>query len=154
MVKQKFKEWIKRYFVAELVGTATAVGAASITHLFSKSYIFNAYAGSVGEAVGFYLTIIIQNIVSVNKLNTTENKTMHFSSLSKIIAGMFLEFGPSGMIDGLFIRPFFMCLFPVLLKNFTLGILTGKIAGDFTFYLLVILSYEMKKKYKRNIIVK
>ena len=36
------------------------------------------------------------------------------------------------------------------MKNFTLGILLGKVAGDITFYLLVILSYEMQKWVKNN----
>ena len=73
-------------------------------------------------------------------------QTTSFSDLTKIITGLVFEFGPAGIIDGLLLRPFFMYLFPVILKNFTLGILIGKICGDITFYFLVILSYELKQK--------
>ena len=149
MIHPKIKEWLKRYLPAEIVGTFTAVGVATITHLFTANYIFIAYTATLGEAFGFYSTVIIQNIITANKKNELKNKSFKFSDFSKIIAGIVLEFGPSGLLDGLLLRPFFMYLFPILMKNFTLGILAGKIAGDCTFYMLVILSYEMKKRYKK-----
>jgi len=134
---------------AEIVGTATALAAASITRVFYDNLIFIAYAGALGEAIGFYSTVFIQNILVVGKKRKTENKTLSITDFRRIITDMVLEFGPAGIIDGLLLRPFFMYLFPVLLKNFTLGILLGKIAGDLTFYFLVILSYEMKKRHKK-----
>lgn len=150
MIKQKIREWLKRYLPAEIVGTITAVSAASIAHFFSENLIFIAYTGSLGEAIGFYSTVFIQNILIVSKKNRTENKKNSFLDLIKITANIILEFGPAGIIDGLLLRPFFMYLFPILLKNFTLGILVGKIAGDITFYFLVILGYEFKKRSKKN----
>lgn len=149
MIKQKFKEWLKRYLPAEIVGTVTAVGTASITHVFSDNHLLIAYAGSLGESVGFYSTVFIQQLLIVFKKCKLENKQFYFSDFTKIISTIVLEFGPAGIIDGLLLRPFFMYLFPLFLKNFTLGILLGKIAGDFTFYMLVILSYEMKKRVKK-----
>lgn len=146
MVKQKIKGWLNRYLPAEIVGTITAVGVASITHVFCKNLIFIAYAGSLGEAIGFYSTVFIQNIFLVTKKRKIENKRFTFNDFSKIIITIILEFGPAGIIDGLLLRPLFMYLFPIFLKNFTLGILIGKIAGDFTFYILVILSYELRKQ--------
>ena len=146
MIKRKTKEWFKRYLPAEIIGTVTAMGVASIVHFFYKNLIFTAYAGSFGEAIGFYSTIFIQNILLVCKKNKADDKLFSFSDTTKIIGKIVLEFGPAGIIDGLVLRPLFMYLFPVLLKNFTLGILIGKIAGDFTFYILVILSYEISKR--------
>jgi O-antigen/teichoic acid export membrane protein len=150
MLKHKIKEWVKRYLPGELVGTVTAIGAATIAHLFSQNYILIAYAGSLGEALGFYSTFIIQQILLAAKKHKNDNTFISFSDFPKIIAKIVLEFGLAGIIDGLFLRPFFMYLFPVLLENFTLGILTGKIAGDITFYMLVILSYELAKWHKKT----
>ncbi len=150
MLKQKSKEWLKRYLPAEIIGTITAIGAASIFRLFYNDPIFIAYAGSLGEAIGFYSVIFIQNIISTRKKTELENKKRSFADLLKIITQMFLEFGPAGIIDGLLLRPFFMYLFPILLKNFMLGILVGKSIGDLTFYFLVILSYETKKRYAKH----
>jgi len=59
---------------------------------------------------------------------------------------MALEYGPAGIVDSFFLRPFFMYVFPMVLHNFTHGILVGKIVGDFTFYCMVVLSYEWKKR--------
>jgi hypothetical protein len=152
MLKQKFKEWLKRYLPAEIAGTLTAISVASIVHFFYSNHVLIAYAGSLGEAIGFYSTIFIQHTLKVSKKHTLHNTSFSFSDFSKIIATIILEFGPAGLIDGLLLRPFFMYVFPMILKNFTLGILVGKLAGDFTFYLLVIFSYEIKKqfgKYKK-----
>lgn len=150
MIKQKIREWLKRYLPAEIIGTITAVSAATIAHLFSENLILIAYTGSLGEAIGFYSTVFIQHILIVSKKNRTEQKIFSVFDLTKIITNIVLEFGPAGIIDGLLLRPFFMYLFPVLLQNFTLGIFVGKIAGDITFYFLVILGYEIKKTSKKN----
>ena len=146
MIKQKFKEWLKRYLPSEIIGTFTALGVASVTHAFYKNPVFVAYAGSIGEAIGFYSTIFIQNILFARKKYKSENKHFSFSVLSKIITHIVLEFGPAGLLDGLLLRPLFMYLFPIYLKSFTFGILVGKLASDLTFYILVIVSYEIKTK--------
>ena len=148
MILQKIKEYFKRYLPAEIVGTVTAIGAASIAHIFSDNHVFIAYIATLGEAVGFFSTIFIQHLLSFSKKRKSENKQISLPDISKIISHVLLEFGPAEIIDSLVLRPFFMYLFPLLLKNFTLGILLGKIAGDITFYLLVILSYEMQKRQK------
>ena len=150
MANKKVKEWLKRYLPAEIIGTVTAVAAASLTHFFSSNLIIIAYAGSLGEAIGFYSTVFTQHIIGVNKKNRAKQKVFSISDLTKITGNIVLEFGPAGLLDGLFLRPFFMYLFPIVLKNFTLGIFVGKLVGDVTFYLLVILSYEIKK-YKNNL---
>ncbi len=150
MLRRKSKEWLKRYLPAEIIGTITAVGAASIAHLFSKNLILVAYAGALGEAIGFYSTILIQNIVVVREKEKIEKQIFSIISFLKILKKIIYEFGPAGVIDGLLLRPFFMYLFPLLLKNFTLGILIGKITGDITFYFLVILSYELNKRRELN----
>jgi hypothetical protein len=151
MVKRKVKEWLKRYLLAEIIGTATALSAAALVHLFTENLIYIAYGGSLGEAFGFYSTILIQSLVVERKNKLRENKLFYFSDFCKIMGHIVWEFGPAGIIDGLVLRPFFMYLFPILFKEFTLGIIFGKFAGDFTFYTLVIFSYEInKRKRKQN----
>ena len=150
MPKKKIKEWLKRYLPAEIIGTVTAVTAASVTHLFSDNLLFIAYAGSLGEGIGFYSTVFIQHVILITKGRSKENKTVSFSDFSKITTHIVLEFGPAGLIDGLLLRPFFLYLFPILMQKFTLGILAGKIAGDVTFYILVIFSYEIHKRNRKH----
>lgn len=151
MFKKKGVEWLKRYLPAEVVGTITAIAAASVAHFFSTNLILIAYAGSLGEAIGFYSTVAIQNILVVVNKKKVERKRFNISDLVKIVVDMLFEFGIAGMIDGLILRPLFMYLFTLYLSSFTLGILLGKIAGDITFYMLVISSYEIKKRFKKSI---
>lgn len=154
MVKQNFKRWLKKYLLAEIIGTITAVSAASITHFFSHNLILSAYTGSIGEAIGFYSTIIIQNVLLKKQKNRVNNAFFTVIDFSKIIATIILEFGPAGLIDGLLVRPFFLFLFPIILNDFTLGIFMGKITGDFAFYFLVILSTKIKQRLTQHYTIK
>ena len=122
------------------------MAAASIAHLSLKNLILIAYAGSFGESIGFYSTVFIQHILITDKKCKAKGKKFSYTDMLSILSGIFIEFGPGGIIDGVLLRPFFMYVFPVLLNNFTLGILVGKIAGDITFYMLVIASYEIIKQ--------
>lgn len=148
MVLHKIKEFSKRYLPAEIVGTLTAIGAATISHIYSDNAVFIAYVATLGEAVGFFSTILLQHFIALSKKRKTENKQFSLPDIPIIISHVLLEFGPAEILDSLVLRPFFMYLFPLLMRNFTMGILMGKIAGDITFYMLVILSYEMKKRLK------
>jgi len=150
MILKKIKEFSKRYLPAEIVGTCTAVCAASITHIYSDNPVSIAYIATLGEAAGFFSTIFIQHFLSFSKKRSMENRQVSLIDISKMFSHILLEFGPAELFDSLVLRPFFMYLFPLLVKNFTLGILLGKVAGDITFYLLVILSYEMQKWVKNN----
>lgn len=148
MEKRKIRGWIAAFLPAEIIGTVTAVGAAAIAHLFYDNGILIAYVGSLGEAIGFYVTLIAQRILSFRKRE--DKKPFSMRDFSLIIGNLVLEFGPAGLIDGLLLRPFFMYLFPILLGDFTLGIFIGKLVGDFTFYLLVILSHGIKEQLKKR----
>ena len=44
MILQKIKEFSKRYLPAEIVGTLTAIGAASIVHVFSDNFHRRAFS--------------------------------------------------------------------------------------------------------------
>jgi hypothetical protein len=148
-LKAKSREWLNRYLPAEITGTVTALAAAIVAHAFSDNHILIAYAGSLGEAIGFYSAILIQRTLKVVESNSGNSKKFHFSDCLMLLKYIMLEFGPAGIIDGLLLRPLFMFIFPLYMKNFTLGILAGKIAGDISFYILVILSYEIIKRSKK-----
>ncbi len=150
MIKLKFKEWLRRYLPAEIVGTLAAIGAATVAHAFYSNLVLVAYIAAIGEAIGFYTTIFIRSLLAENKKQVSEKKYFSFSNFLKIFLNTIIEFGPAGILDGLFLRPFFMYLFPTLLNNFSLGILAGKIVGDFTFYAVVIFSYELTKRVKKK----
>ena len=92
-MKRKIKEWLKRYLPAEIIGTITAVGGASITHLFSKNLILVAYMGSLSEAIGFYSTILTQHILRVIE------KREQFQNYQPIINDLAREIGLFPYLD-------------------------------------------------------
>jgi len=146
LIKRKSKEWLQRYLPSEIIGTVSAIASASLARHFSSNLITIAYVGSLGESIGFFATVFIQQLLVVNKANKAQLKSFSLLDFTKIIGSIALEYGPAGIIDSFLLRPFFMYTFSSVLHNFTLGILVGKLVGDFTFYLMVILSYELKKK--------
>jgi hypothetical protein len=143
-IKIKAKKWLKRFLPAEFIGTITAVATSSVAHYATKSLIVAAYAGSIGETLGFYTTIIVQDVlIKKRKLNSV-NKTLSFKNFIYILKNILFDFGFAEVIDGLFIRPFCMYIFPVWIKNYPIGILAGKIASDICFYVPVIIAYELR----------
>ncbi|MBU1704265.1 MAG: phage holin family protein, partial [Nanoarchaeota archaeon] len=59
-MKKKLKEWLKRYLPAEISGTITAMIAAIITYLLTNNRIISAYAGTMGENIGYYGVIFVR----------------------------------------------------------------------------------------------
>ncbi len=143
----QIKKWVLRFLPGEIIGTLTAVSTASIAHVFTDNGILVAYSGSLGEAIGFYTTIIIQTIFVYKKKYFVQVDSLKIGDFAKIIRNLLIEFGPAGIIDGLLLRPFFMYVFPMILKDFTLGLLIGKIMGDITFYVLVIITTKIKESF-------
>lgn len=151
MKNQKPIEWLKRYLPSEIAGTITALLAAYIAKYAGYNGIAIAFAGSFGEAIGFYTTVFIKQVFDTRKkLKYSRNQHLPFQKYLEIIAALLIEFGPAGLIDDCIVRPFLMYWFPILLNNFALGILVGKFAGDICFYFFVILSYEFIKQKKRT----
>src|SRR4051794_11173872 len=142
-IKIKAKEWLKRFLPAELTGTIAAVAASYITHYCTNNAIAAAYAGSIAETLGFYLTICTGEVLSKQRKLKAINKRLSFADFMHIVKNILFDFGVAEILDSLLLRPFFMYIFPRWLNNYTIGILAGKLASDICFYIPVILSYEV-----------
>lgn len=139
----KAKEWLKRYLPAEIFAlTGAMLGAISVFWL-TKNRVLSAYAGAIGEVLGFYGTIFVIEKINYKK----NNKPIGFT---KTIRNLAVEFGFSEFLDGAFVRPFCMYIFPLLIGQFSIGILVGKIAADIVFYTLTISAYEFRKKHLKD----
>lgn len=147
-MKKKAKEWLKRYLPSEIAAIVAAFGASYIAyHLSGGNKVVTAVAGAWSENFSFFSVIIARDTRAAWRKNRRAGKSFGFKDFFKILGHIFVEFGFAEAFDALFFRPFFMYIFPVLLKNYPLGILAGKIAADITFYIPAILAYELKKKY-------
>jgi len=137
-MKTKIKNWIKRYGPAEIFGLIGAVSGGMIANILFKSFIITALGGTWGENLGYYGSIIIKDF----------KKQKNFF---KILRNLLIEFGPAEYFDSFLIRPFSLYIFPKLLNNLPLGLVIGKFAADFLFYIPTIITYELKNKFLKDL---
>lgn len=133
-MKNKAKEWSKRYLPPELFGLAVAYVSFLVTVQYTDNLAFLAYASSMGDFAAYYLFILARSFM-------TERRFM------KNAINLLIEFGPAECFDSFLIRPI-VHAFSVSLFGFGPGILIGKIATDVLFYVQVIFCYE--KIVKKN----
>jgi hypothetical protein len=135
-VGQKLREWLGRYGLAECVGVACALLASFIARRVSGNAVAAAYAGAWGETVGYAGTIVVRDFLA-------ETRTRGRKS-SRIVADLAAEFGPSGILDTMLVRPLAMGLGAKWFGS-PRGLIVGKLAADVLFYIPVVFMYERRK---------
>jgi hypothetical protein len=142
--KSNFKEWFDRYKYSEVAATSAALLTSQLSRIFSA--LTTAYLITFAEYFAFYSVMIYRSY----KTKLAEKKELNQKVSSKetgiLIRDLFLEFGYPAALDFFFIRPFCMYWMPILMGNYFLGIILGKITADCFFYFLSIVNYEMIKK--------
>jgi len=146
-MKMKIIEWVKRYAPAEVFALIGAFLGAGAGLFLTNNLIVSAYCAAFGENIFYYGLIIIRDMHNSHKEHKKVNKKYTLLSFAKNIRDLIIEFGPAETLDSLLIRPFCMYLFPIVVGNFYLGILVGKLVADITFYGPTIIGYEFRKKY-------
>jgi len=58
-MKEKIKEWLKRYVSTEIFAIIGAFLGAGLIFLLTRNRILSAYMGVVGENTGYYGFILI-----------------------------------------------------------------------------------------------
>jgi len=147
---QKIKEWLRRYLPAEILAGIGAISGASLFYLITNNEILSAYAGTIGDNIGYYTFISLRDCKK-NKLKyTNAGKKFGWLAYLKTLRDLIFEFGPAEALDSLLIRPFCLYWFSKWTPNYAIGILSGKIVADIIFYVPTIFSYELKKKYLKH----
>jgi hypothetical protein len=157
----KVMEWVRRYGPAEIVGSAMAVAGAfagpeiadvltGINSQYSWARDFAVgYGGTIGENVGFYATIILQELYTDRRQLLDQGRSYGLRAGSRTARNLLMEFGPAEILDSLVIRPLAMGSGANILGQ-ALGVLAGKIVADFAFYIPLIISYELRKRRSPN----
>lgn len=149
-MKQKIKTWLKRYLPAEIIGTICAVALPTTTALLLGNTLLIAFIGAWGENVGFYGTMITQEVMETRRKYKETGKKYGYIAFMKNIRNIFLEFGIAETADSLLIRPAAMYAAMKICNNIPLGIFVGKIAADVLFYIPTVISYELRKKHIKD----
>lgn len=146
-MKKKIKEWLERYVPAEIFATIGALAGSWLVFLLTGNRILSAYTGTISENIGFYGFFFIREHIHDFNHSRRNNRKHGAVGFLRTMRNLLLEFGLSEFLDSLFVRPFCMYIFPVLISNYVLGILIGKIVADIIFYIPTIIAYELKKRY-------
>ncbi len=142
--RSRLKEWVCRYGPSELLGTATALGGYALGHYLTGSDIAAAYAGAMGENVGFYGTMAVREAVHDSKAARESRRRYGVLDMLSTGVKLVLEFGLGELLDTSLIRPLAMGVGARILGE-EAGVLAGKFSADFLFYIPTILSYELRQ---------
>ncbi|MEK6825284.1 MAG: hypothetical protein AABY00_00700 [Nanoarchaeota archaeon] len=146
LVKEKFT----RYLPAELIGTASAfaAGAYAANH-FNNNALAIGYAATLGETIGFYTTIITQQVREDRKQAQRNQQPYGFQGALSTSWDLIREFGLAEVIDTPLIRPSAKALGTKVLGPET-GILAGKLVGDLMYFIIAGTCHELTKRKKEK----
>jgi hypothetical protein len=146
-VWRKLQEWQRRYLAAEIVGTVTAVLAATTTFAWTHSLAATAIAASIGETVGFYAVILCKTVPPLYRRHCTHRGVRRLWLTGRSAAAEAVDYAFAECADTLLVRPGMVYLASTwFASHLTWALLLGKVAADLGFYGVVIPTYELRKK--------
>jgi hypothetical protein len=141
----RVKEWVWRYGPAEIVSLLTTLVPAIIVQSRSGNAVAAALAGTWGGNVGYFGTILIRDMLLMQRALHTAGKSYTLTAFGRNVRALLIEFGVAEIFDSLLVRPALMYYLPVYLGDFSVGIIVAKFLADITFYLPAIIFYEWSK---------
>jgi hypothetical protein len=122
--------WIKRYFPAEVAGSATLFLAGLTMSGVTDSPAAIAYVATIGEIVGFYL-VLGATVFREQRGQGSVRRPRAFGRTLMLLAA---EFGAAELLDTLLVRPAAMTIAVWTLDSAVWGLVVGKIVADLAFY--------------------
>lgn len=149
--RTKLREWTRRYLPAEILATAGALAAATITFSQTHSYAAATGAGWVGEGICFYGYFALKELLTgASHYRGQPLVKRIYLGIASASANLLVEFAPAEILDTFIIRPFLTFLVPHFIHPYWLGFLVGKFSADAIFYLFAITGYETKNRWLRR----
>ena len=128
-----------------MAGTCGALAGSFLTHALTGNEILAAYGGALGENAAFYGVIIVKEVSSDARICATAGRAYGARDAYRTANALMLEFGLAEVLDSAVIRPLAMGVATNYLGR-ELGIVVGKLVADVTFYVPVIVAYEMRRR--------
>jgi hypothetical protein len=145
-MKEKIKEWFNRYFFIEVIAMFFAVIGGNLSQLIFDNIVISSYIATWSDNVIYYSLMSYRDL----KTRKKKDKKIAISGFFKVFRNVITEFGPAEYLDSFLIRPFFMATALISINNSSLAFLIGSVAANITFYIPVIISYELRKKVFRD----
>jgi hypothetical protein len=140
--RRRALEWLARYGPAELGATVGALAAATLADPAGPAA--TAYAGAIGDGVGFYLILFVRDL-------RRQRYAGRSRGVARTLRDLVMEFGPAELLDTFLVRPLAMYLAQRWLGT-AAGVIVGKIAADAVFYALAIIAYELRQRSGRRVV--
>lgn len=142
MIKDKLKEWFRRYAFAEFIALILALVFSNLSMWLFGNIILSGFIGTWIDNLGFYGIITYMDLRKDIKKNGKLKVKNYLIELRNDI----VEFGPAEYLDSFIIRPFCLSFLPYVISNYSFAIIVGTILADITYYVPTIASYEFRKK--------
>lgn len=140
-MKKKFIEWIKRYWLSELVSYTLAIWwwyfIFNITQNYYVSWIFVI----VLDTLWYYWVMLIKEIQNTYKNHNIYN----YKLLLKDIRNLSFEFWPPQILEFFVTYPLLMFYIPPLFEKYYIWAFVAMIWAVIIFYIQAILLYEIRK---------
>ncbi|HEX8329299.1 MAG TPA: hypothetical protein VF629_17320 [Hymenobacter sp.] len=149
-MKQRVREWLRRYLPAELLSVVATLAAAGLVMHATRSGLRAALAGTWAGNAAYFGLLLAQDVRLARQLRHRQGQAYTWRTFGQNLRALAVEFGPAEVLDSFLIRPALMYLLPRWLGHFAAGIFLAKLLADVTFYIPAILSYELSKKRLRN----
>ncbi|HEY6748139.1 MAG TPA: hypothetical protein VI357_20785 [Mycobacteriales bacterium] len=151
VVRDKLREWGRRYLLAEVAGTIAALTAALAVHALTGSLASAAVAGSVAESVGYYGVVLRRILPVLLRRHAGAGRLSRLVRTGRDVLTEVSDFLAAELLDTLLVRPGLIFLAAGRAGSGVVwGLLIGKLLADLGFYAVVIPSYELRKKLMRR----
>lgn len=142
MIKNKLKEWFRRYALAEFIALILALIFSNLSMLLFGNIILAGFIGTWADNLGFYGIITYMDLREDLKRKGKLKIKDYLIELRNDI----IEFGPAEYLDSFVIRPFYLSFLPYIMSNYSFAVIIGTILADITYYIPTVASYEFRKK--------
>jgi hypothetical protein len=133
-------EWVRRYGPAELLALIGALAAWLVADLAGGNALVAAYAAAIGDNVAYYGLLATREVRARRRSGAR-------SPVLAGVAALVVEFGPAEVLDSLVVRPACVAVGVTALGPVA-GVLAGKVVADLAFYVPVIATYELRKRFR------
>lgn len=149
-MRNRAKEWIKRYLPAEMISIVVTLISSVLTFKITQNNLTTALVGTWIGNIGYFGTILLTDVFKTNRALALRNKPYTLKTFGLNMRALFVEFGIAEVIDSIFVRPTLMYYLPIWVNNISLGVIIAKFAADISFYVPAIIAYELSKKKLRS----
>jgi hypothetical protein len=143
--KVRFAKWIRRYGLSEVAGVTTAAASSWLIGNATDSAVIAAYGAAFGESFGFYGSLVIREMLGDAYAAGARRAPYGMAQMARTWRGLFIEFGPSELLDASIIRPLAMGIGRQMF-GWGWGVVVGKLLADVVFYVPVIWIHERRQR--------